>query len=198
MGVIEARLDRARRDVEHLRDVIDLEVVVVAQSQYDAVVGLELRQACLDDEPVKELLGCVRRSELWLRVECSRPTSRRATQPVATFVDDDAPEPGFDIRPIAKARPSLPRPDEGVVDRVSCFRGIAEDGTCEPVRILDMRLGVETGALRSRNDVAEPLVVPWRGTWRACGSCYRCPGASVGARRRSQSRLSRTQSSCSS
>src|SRR5439155_1018987 len=49
-------------------------------------------------------------------------------------VDDDAVEPGRELRAAVEAPRRLEDPDEGLLRQVACVLGVSHDGPCEPVR----------------------------------------------------------------
>src|SRR5439155_1225449 len=53
---------------------------------------------------------------------------------IETQVDDDAVEPGRELRAAVEAPRRLEDPDEGLLRQVARVLGVSHDGPCEPVR----------------------------------------------------------------
>jgi hypothetical protein len=155
---VEARSHRAYRCPNRPSNLLNGEVAIEAEDDGDALVGVEAAERAVKGIAVVDLaVGVMRGRRRSCSIQVVVASVAATTEPIATGIDEDAPEPG--VEPIGIAEPSViaPSSDECVVGRIFCLLCVAEDEASEPVGriepLVDKPLeGGGTGRLRVCRD----------------------------------------------
>jgi hypothetical protein len=121
--------------------VPELQVVVAAQDDEHLVVRIEAVQRLLQVDSVVDGARVVRRRERVLQRDVSGIGSCSTPLPISAGVDDDALEPGIELRVVTKAVPLAPGRDESVVDGILRLEWVTQDHVRKPVAWIEAPLG---------------------------------------------------------
>src|SRR5207249_2327079 len=145
---VEVHPHRRLRALQHRRDLRRRQLLLYLKDHGRALLRREpahglpepLQRPLPSDRVHGVVGGCRLAVEEWLvRLGIALVTHPELPAPmlaplIETQVDDDAVEPGRELRPAVEAPRRLEDPDEGLLRQVARVLGVSHDGPCEPVR----------------------------------------------------------------
>src|SRR5439155_821224 len=145
---VEVHPHRRLRALQHRRDLWRRQLLLYLKDHGRALLRREpahglpepLQRPLPSDRVHGVLGGCRLAVEEWLvRLGIALVTHPELPAPmlaplIETQVDDDAVEPGRELRAAVEAPRRLEDPDEGLLRQVARVLGVSHDGPCEPVR----------------------------------------------------------------
>src|SRR5881396_3752005 len=145
---VEVHPHRRLRALQHRRDLRRRQLLLYLKDHGRALLRREpahglpepLQRPLPSDRVHGVVGGCRLAVEEWLvRLGIALVTYPELPPPmlaplIETQVDDDAVEPGRELRAAVEAPRRLEDPDEGLLRQVARVLGVSHDGPCEPVR----------------------------------------------------------------
>jgi hypothetical protein len=162
-GMVEARLDRARRDSKLVCDRVHRQVSPVSEGEDDPVVELEPIECSQERIAFGDQVGRIACPEgalgrpLELRPEIHNRASTAGADLVAADVDHDAPEPRRE--PLEVAKPTEPGPgsDGSLVHGILGIGRAAEDHRSQTIAGVEMAIHERSEHIGRRWDGADAI-----------------------------------------
>ena len=136
---MEPRFHRAQRDAEELGDVVERQVAVEAQGNYELQVRIQFWKRGAERISIRHGAKLIASSKLQdgAKSGFADLSAPPGSQSIAAQVQDYPPEPGVEARRVSQRAELAPTEQDRVVDDILGLHGVAQDDRRKPVGIVE-------------------------------------------------------------